>query len=66
MPERQILFGLIEHCVKHFKNLTKRKKLEIILTGVNIDNENLLSTNTTIMKATQNFIINTKRFVNEE
>ena len=66
LPERQILFGLIEHYVPHFKNLTKRKKLEIILSGVNIDNENFLSTNTTIMRATQNFILHTKRFVNSE
>ena len=38
-PERQILFGLIEHYVPFFKNLTKKKKLELILTGINIENE---------------------------
>ena len=63
-PERQILFGLIEHYVPFFKNLTKKKKLELILTGINIENEEFLSTNTIIMKTTQNFILNTKRFAN--
>ena len=63
-PERQILFGLIEHYVPFFKNLTKKKKLELMLTGINIENDDFLSTNTIIMKATQNFILNSKRFAN--
>ena len=62
LPERQILFGLIEHYVPFFPRLTKKKKLEIILKGVNIDDDNLLSTNSTISKATQNYILATKRF----
>ena len=65
LPERQNLVCLIEHYVPYFKTLTKKRKMEIILTGVNIDDENLLSTNTIIMKATQNFIMSTKRFGNE-
>ena len=61
-PERRILFGLIEHYVPFFQNLNKREKLELILNGVYIDNTEFLSTNTIIMKATQAFILNTKRF----
>ena len=61
-PERRILLGLIEHYVPFFKNLTKKRKLELILNGVYIDNDEFLSTNTIIMKATQAFILNTKRF----
>ena len=61
-PERRILFGLIEHYVPFFQNLNKREKLELILNGVYIDNAEFLSTNTIIMKATQAFILNTKRF----
>ena len=61
-PERRILFGLIEHYVPFFPNLTKRRKLELILNGVYIDNDEFLSTNTIIMKATQAFILSTKRF----
>ena len=61
-PERRILFGLIEHYVPFFQNLTKKKKLELILNGVYFDNDEFLSTNTIIMKATQAFILSTKRF----
>ena len=65
-PERQILFRLIEHYVPFFKNLSKKKKLELILNGVNKNDDIFLPTNTTIMKATQHFIISTKRFTNKE
>ena len=61
-PERQILFGLIEHFVPNYNRLNKKQKLDLILNGVNIDNEEFLSTNTTLTKAVQNFILSTKRF----
>ena len=61
-PERQILFGLIEHYVPNYNRFNKKKKLDLILNGVNIDNEEYLSTNTTLTKAVQNFILSTKRF----
>ena len=60
--ERQLLFDLIEHYVPNFKRFNKKKKLELILKGVNIDNEEFISTNTTLTKAVQNFILSTKRF----
>ena len=60
--ERQILFGLIEHYVPYFKTLNKKQKLNIILRGVDIENEEILSTNITITKAVQRFIISSKRF----
>ena len=63
--ERQILFSLIEHYVPSFNRFNKKKKLDLILNGVNIDNEEIISTNTTLTKAVQNFILSTKRF-NEE
>ena len=61
-PELQILFGLIEHYVPNYNRFNKKKKLDLILNGVNIDNEEYLSTNTTLTKAVQNFILSTKRF----
>ena len=61
-PERQTLFSLIEHYVPYFNRLTKKKKLDLILRGVNIDDEVFLKTNTTLTKAVQNFIIKTNRF----
>ena len=60
--ERQILFGLIEHYVPYFKTLNKKQKLDIILRGVDIENEEILPTNITITKAVQRFIISSKRF----
>ena len=59
LPERQILFGLIEHYVPFFPKLTKKEKLEMILKGVYINDDTFLTTNTIIMKATQNFILST-------
>ena len=61
-PERQTLFSLIEHYVPKFKMFNKKKKLDLILRGVNIDDEVFLQTNTIITKAVQNFIIKTGRF----
>ena len=60
--ERQTLFTLIEHYVPNFTNWTKKKKLDLILRGINVDNPDLLSLNTTLTKAVQNFITKTNRF----
>ena len=60
--ERRILFDLIEHFIPNFTKLTKSKKLDIILQGVNIENQELISTNITITKAVQKFILSSKRF----
>ena len=64
--ERQKLFDLIEHYVPYLKKLNKKQKLEIILRGVNINNEEILSTNITLTKEVQNFILSTKRFASME
>ena len=64
-PERQTLFGLIEHYIPNFSNFTKQKKLDIILRGVNIDNDDFLSTNISLTIAVQNFILLTNRFSEE-
>ena len=64
-PERQALFGLIEHYIPNFSNLTKQKKLEIVLKCVNIDDDDFLSTNISITIAVQNFILLTTRFSEE-
>ena len=62
MPERQILFELIEHYIPKFKNLSKQKKLDIILNGIDPENPDFLPTNTTLTIAVQKFILQTKRF----
>jgi hypothetical protein len=58
-PERQALFGLIEHYIPSF---SKQKILDIILKGVNLDNEDFLSTNISLSKAVQKFKLLTNRF----
>ena len=65
-PERQILFGRIEHYVPNFLRLSKQKQLEIILKGVFIDNADYFSTNVSLTLAVQNFIFHSKRFSGEE
>ena len=61
-PERQILFGQIEHYIPNFLRLSKQKQLEIILMGAFTDNEEYYRTNVSISLAVQNFISHSKRF----
>ena len=65
LPERRILFDLIEHYVPFFNTLNKKKKLDLILRGVKLEQGQFLSTNITLTKAVQTFIISTKRFAEE-
>ena len=41
-------------------------KIEIILKGINIDDDEYISLNTSLTKAVQNFILSTKRFASTE
>ena len=63
IPESASHPHLIKHYVPYFNRLTKKKKLDLILRGVNIDDEVFLKTNTTLTKAVQNFRIKTNRFL---
>ena len=60
--ERQILWSLFEHYIPKFVNFTKSKKLDILLNGFDIQNDEFTQLNTTLTVAVQNFILNTKRF----
>ena len=62
LPERQVMFDLFEHYIPKFRKFSKQKQLETILTGINLDNEDFLRTNTTLTIAVQNFIMHTNRF----
>ena len=57
---------LIEHNIPKFKRFTKKQKIDLILRGVNIDNEEYLHVNTILTKAVQNYIITTNRFTSKE
>ena len=56
------MFDLFEHYIPNFKNFKKKKKLEIILNGINLENDEFIQTNTRLTIAVQNFITHTKRF----
>ena len=56
------MFGLFEHYIPKFKKFNKTRKLDIILNGYEIQNEDFVSLNTTLTIAVQNFILHTKRF----
>ena len=60
--ERQTLFHIFEHYIPNFPNFSKQKKLHIILNGIYYDKVEYLSTNVSLTIATQNFILQTKRF----
>ena len=64
--ERQKLFSLIEHYVPNFPRLNQKLKLDVLLRGVEPDNEEFTNLNTTLTKAVQNFIMSTKRFITIE
>jgi hypothetical protein len=64
-PERQALFSLIEHYIPNFSNFSKQRKLDIILMGIYIENEDFLTTNISLTFAVQKFILQTKRFSEE-
>ena len=62
LHERQNLFNLIEHFIPNFPKLNKKQKLDIILNGLERDNEDFIHLNTILTKAVQSFILKTKRF----
>ena len=60
--ERQTLFSLVEHYIPKFPRLNRKQKLDILLKGINPDDEQFTQLNTTLTKAVQHFILSTKRF----
>ena len=60
--ERQTLYNLVELYIPKFLQLTKSKKYEILVMGINTDNPDYYFTNTKISIAVQHFIFATKRF----
>ena len=64
LRERQTMLQLFEHYIPNFRNFTKKKKLYIILNGININQDEFISTNITLTFGVQKFIMQTKRFLN--
>ena len=63
--ERQNLYNLVEHYIPNFPRMTKTAKLNLLLSGFHTDNPEYNHTNTIITIAVQNFIIKTKRFIED-
>ena len=57
-----MIFNLIEHYIPNCPILNQKQKHDIILRGVDIENPEVLSTNITLTKAVQKYIISSKRF----
>ena len=47
----------VEHYIPTFKNLNRKKKLDILLTGIKADDPQFFCLNKTLTIAVQNFII---------
>ena len=60
--QRQILFTLFEQTLPSFKNMSKNNKLNTILYGVHIDDNDYYYVNCKLTYAVQKFIAKTKRF----
>ena len=50
------------HFIPNFPKLNKKQKLDIILNGLERDNEDFINLNTILTKAGQSLILKTKRF----
>jgi len=57
---------LFEHYIPKFARLNRKQKLDILLKGINPDDNKFTQLNTTLTKAVQNFIPSTKRFASLE
>ena len=60
--ERKILFEKISEYLPRFRAFSKSKKLEIILSGFNLQNIEPDPRNVPVVFAVQNYILKTKRF----
>ena len=52
----------VEHYIPQFLSKTKQDQYDILVTGINTDQPEFNSTNTTITIAVQKFVLTTKRF----
>ena len=60
---RTTLFDLIGHYIPKFDKKNKTEKLNIILVGFNIENDDYIHINTILTKAVQNYILKTKSLI---
>ena len=61
--ERQTLFSLVEHYIPKFTKMNKNAKYELLMTGIKNHDPDYNDLNAKLTIAVQNFIIQTKRFL---
>ena len=61
--ERQKLFDVFEHYMANFNTLTRKNKLDILLYGTNIDNNDYIYTNCKLSLALQNYLLNSNIYM---
>ena len=54
---------LCEHYIPVFRSFSKKRKLETILYGHDVDNNDIFTTNVSLQLATQKYILHTKCFI---
>ena len=57
-----ILFDTVDQLLPKFRQYSNKKKIDILLFGINLDIDEVDSRNVKIAKAVQKFIVDTKRF----
>ena len=60
--ERRLLLNTVEQLLPNFKNFTVKKKIDILLFGINLDIEEIDCRNVRLTLAVQKYILDTKRF----
>ena len=60
--ERRLLFDTVEQLIPKFNKLTAKKKIDILLFGINLDKEEIDSRNVKLTLAVQKYILDSKRF----
>ena len=60
--ERRLLLNTVEQLLPNFKNFTVKKKIDILLFGINIDIEEIDCRNVRLTLAVQKYILDTKCF----
>ena len=62
--QRSILYDQIEHKIQNIRKLSRNRQYEIFMFGYEIDNHEMTKINRKILISTQNYILQTKRFLN--
>ena len=60
--ERQALVGRVTEILPTFRTFNKKKQLDILLNGVNVDNRDFFQINVSLQFKVQTYILKTKRF----